>query len=59
MFILFPKPELQCFIFFCHIRMYIQIVTEVQFIIVTGILQMDMKYLVRKSVFIIYHYVKA
>ena len=51
MLILFSKPELQGFIFFCHGRMLVQIITKVQFIIVPGVPQMDMIYFIRKSVF--------
>lgn len=51
MFILLPKSELQCFIFFCNVRMLIQIITKVQFGIVTDISEMNMIHLICKSIF--------
>ena len=50
MFKLLPKTQLQCFVFFCHGGMLIQIISEVQFIVVSGISQMDMVHLVCKSI---------
>ena len=51
MLILFPKSELQRFIFFCDIGMLIQIITEVQLVIVPGVSQMDMIHFVHKFIF--------
>ena len=53
MLILFPKLEFQYFIFFCHVRMFIQIVAKIQFIIISCVSKMNVINLICKALFCI------